>query len=99
MLEDMEVCSSFIFNNNSNSNQLDEDSASRIIGNWNKRMEIIESSYKTRESVLYLHQILIQMLPKRQQTPQLFEKESQVIWLKMAKISRKYVLLISYMAF
>jgi len=85
MLGDMERCASLVFHQNE-AHQTNEQT-SQILSQWNKRLDITEASYKTRESILYLHQILLHLLPGYHGNQ--FQMASDNIWLKIAKTARK----------
>ena len=90
MLSDMERCASLIFHPNEatgGSNAAANEQASQVLSQWNKRLDITEASYKTRESILYLHQILLHLLPGYQGNQ--FQVASDNVWLKIAKTARK----------
>ena len=83
MLEDIEASSKFLLTNTSNNEELHR----RFIANINQRLHITEASFKSRESILNLHRILLLLLPDKQK----LIPEQDKGWLITTKIARKYV--------
>ncbi|XP_066914478.1 serine/threonine-protein kinase ATR-like isoform X3 [Clytia hemisphaerica] len=87
MLRDMEQCSTILFNKDHITSTHNE-ATTRLLKEFDTRLNITEASYKTRESVLYLHQVFLQLLPDSVRENQ-FQALSDNVWLKIAKTARK----------
>lgn len=89
MLSDVEQCSSLVFRENeAGGGGGNHGAASSVLKQWERRLNITEASYKTRESVLYLHQMLLQLFSGYGENN--FQTVSDNLWLKIAKTARKY---------
>ena len=93
MLRDVEQCSSLLFRGMETASGGSggagcRGTASSVLKQWERRLNITEASYKTRESVLYLHQMLLQLFSGYGDNN--FQAVSDNLWLKIAKTARKY---------
>ena len=88
MLSDVEQCSSLVFRESEAGGGGRHGAASSVLKQWERRLNITEASYKTRESVLYLHQMLLQLFSGYGENN--FQAVSDNLWLKIAKTARKY---------
>ena len=80
MLEDVEACSEILF-----SEKIETDRCRNLVSLWDQRLDIMESSFKSREPILNLRRILIGLLQQGNE----MQPDLDNCWLRTAKIARK----------
>ena len=79
MLEDVETCAQYRFNVDI------KKQSGKLLSIWDQRLLTTESSFKTREPILKLRRVLLQLLPDSVN----LHADEDNCWLRNAKIARK----------